>query len=349
MCILQRRSIVPLEIAEHIITDVGPGHQNYKTLLACSLTCKAWVPRSRFVLYTIVTITTESQLYSFSESIKRERHLSCFVKELVIVWNQEWNETTLSSLLVFPAMFARRLPNLEKIKILSDLALTPPSIRHPCFYLSIGEFRSVVSLVLSTITFCSFREFARPLLALPTLSSLECLRVHWKNQDIDTFSSFESTSLNLVSLAVEGMEPIGLASLLSGTNNALQHLSLDYAPEYGEGVWCDSPRSSPTLPELPHLKDLTLSLRLRFANTPWLDTLLCETKPYQLQSLTIEFCDPHIKYVDFKSPPTTRVDELLGSSYYESLTLVRVIFRTGRLGVSHGTLCDEVKKRLPKL
>ncbi|KAH9925748.1 uncharacterized protein B0H18DRAFT_365769 [Fomitopsis serialis] len=62
---------IPLEICEHIIDCVAKGRNRpfsrdealcIATLLACCLTCKAWLPRSRFQLYSQLSLNSRGRL-----------------------------------------------------------------------------------------------------------------------------------------------------------------------------------------------------------------------------------------------------------------------------------------------
>lgn len=223
----------PLEIAEHVIDCVGSGHQAYRTLMTCALTCKAWLPRSRARLYSAVVIRRQFQLIQFSRSLAYRPLLSPLVKEFIVLWKRGWQKSTLQCLISFPDQLACRLPNLRQLKIFSTLTASPLSFYGPHFFLSIGEFRSMTTLVLSTIVFQSFSNFGRLLLALPTITSLDCYRLQWKRLGADPFRfRRRDEPMSLRSLVV-CLRLLAMCSLADYPPSALYHCVLSIGGRHG--------------------------------------------------------------------------------------------------------------------
>lgn len=339
----------PLEIAEHVIDCVGSGHQAYRTLMTCALTCKAWLPRSRARLYSAVVIRRQFQLIQFSRSLAYRPLLSPLVKEFIVLWKRGWQKSTLQCLISFPDQLACRLPNLRQLKIFSTLTASPLSFYGPHFFLSIGEFRSMTTLVLSTIVFQSFSNFGRLLLALPTITSLDCYRLQWKRLGADPFRfRRRDEPMSLRSLVVEGMEITDLSRLLSGKGRNLQTLHLDYAPEHAY-TSTDMDKALAKFPCLPLMEELTISLTLQSANEIWPVSLMYKLMSSRIRVLTIEYCDPWVTSVAFSDVHCSNLDNMLEESRYPSLEKVRLVVRAGGRELSGSEIRSEIAQRLPNL
>jgi len=80
-----RRPRLPTETCEHIIDFCAYDSWLYcrpQTLRACALTCRAWLPRSRFHLYRGISLCNASHYHNFLSTVKANPLLSTFVHEL---------------------------------------------------------------------------------------------------------------------------------------------------------------------------------------------------------------------------------------------------------------------------
>ena len=65
---------IPIEICERLIDTLnelrGPGQRPVSTLQACTLTCSAWLPRSRLNLYHTVVFSDPVQIDLFIRTLQ---------------------------------------------------------------------------------------------------------------------------------------------------------------------------------------------------------------------------------------------------------------------------------------
>ncbi|KAI0920737.1 hypothetical protein AcW1_002398 [Taiwanofungus camphoratus] len=168
----------PVEIHERIIDvlwvdTVNRSHRSRRQdLLACALTCRAWLPRSRFNLFYEIRLRDSRELYSFASLVTIYPHLDEFVKELRINNSQVLG--------VFPAVLARKLTGVNSLRIGGNLLeqLRIPPFHLPSF-MPIAGFTSISRLEIAYTTFPTFTAFARLVSSLPSLSDLTCRRLSW--------------------------------------------------------------------------------------------------------------------------------------------------------------------------
>ncbi|PIL29509.1 hypothetical protein GSI_08317 [Ganoderma sinense ZZ0214-1] len=188
---------VPTEVCENIIDMfysrfVSETRGDIVTLHSCSLVCKAWRVRSQRMLFYKVQLYDATALQRFSAVLNFGPHLRAYVREVILTGY--YLQTTASILVLFPALFAGRLPNLWRV-VVAHLPETvgwypkpsdPPKSKslpyiplHPRFSTFLSTFTTVTTLVIHDATFRSFSEFARTLHGLPNLEVLLCDSVRW--------------------------------------------------------------------------------------------------------------------------------------------------------------------------
>lgn len=128
---MKMRSL-PVEISELIIdfcrrdpgTWEGPKWiwQSYAKLRACSLTCKAWLPRSRRNLFTIVVLTDLDRFQVFAACVFQDPFLAELVREFRVQAHQRYIPFAMAELI-------GKLPRVRSLVFDSDLSLYPPSYK----------------------------------------------------------------------------------------------------------------------------------------------------------------------------------------------------------------------------
>ncbi|KAI0929376.1 hypothetical protein AcV7_010401 [Taiwanofungus camphoratus] len=103
----------PTEIFELIIDVFWPNRQS---LLACALTCRAWLPWSRFNICYDVQIANCDQLVAFLNLLRKEPHLGDIVRVLHLANVAKF--TTQSRIIkLLPHLLLARLTNVTTLKI----------------------------------------------------------------------------------------------------------------------------------------------------------------------------------------------------------------------------------------
>lgn len=134
---------LPTEIHEHIIDcasysssrnpvdDVNTPGVDLKTMRACALTCRAWLPRARYHILYSLDLSTPCRINRFIPVLARSPPLGCLVKQVVItIPSCDELETTGTELFYHPqgpgwsdsTMFSR----LRRLQFLKVNSKNPP-------------------------------------------------------------------------------------------------------------------------------------------------------------------------------------------------------------------------------
>ncbi|PCH43207.1 hypothetical protein WOLCODRAFT_74016 [Wolfiporia cocos MD-104 SS10] len=164
----------PIEICEAVIdcvwNDCTDRRVRRRTLLACALTCKSWLIRSRRYLFREISLRSSAQLHSFSELLGKVDFINDYVKEVEI--------TDPQVLLSFASVLARKLTGVESLIITHRHAQLFAMVQ-PLTFAPLPDFVAISSLQVQHVVFANFTDFERLLCALPRLSRLSCIDVMW--------------------------------------------------------------------------------------------------------------------------------------------------------------------------
>ncbi|KAH9886227.1 hypothetical protein C8Q73DRAFT_283667 [Cubamyces lactineus] len=173
-------STFPQEIYDILIDHC---RRDTPTLLQCALTCRAWLPRSRYNLYHIVILRQREQLTGFSRTLAIAPQIADLVQELVLAPPGEDQPTIVRSA---TAVLAYKLPHMRKFSIVQPPFMYPDvrgqveiSLRTACY---LALFPRLTHLALIDVSLSSFLDFVRLITALPYLTTLECRSILWENQ-----------------------------------------------------------------------------------------------------------------------------------------------------------------------
>lgn len=233
-------SIIPPELSDYTIDFL---HDDILSLRACALTCRSWLPASRFHLFDTVKVTSAQDLDKFvalltSTSGHSQDIVSC-VQTLSVVKASPAStspHTTSRSLThweaTLPTVLSSRLPHLSSLHIDSFLSFWQPSSFSLSSY---SQFNSVRTIHLSNSSLKSFQELRCLLGKLPKVDDLWLDNVTFGNEQI--FSN--SYLLGLTDDLPEGQQrtPVtGLSSgsspLASGTSTPRPWLGINTHPAY---------------------------------------------------------------------------------------------------------------------
>lgn len=128
-------SNVPLEISEAII-DLHK--EDRDTLIACALTCRSWLPRSRYHLFKSIHCRRPQSIQSLAKTLTSFRHIDGLVKVLNIYQTKEQHR--LHGFSLFSILLSHKLTHhdLEHIRIERDYAADPrpPPLQANFFFCS---------------------------------------------------------------------------------------------------------------------------------------------------------------------------------------------------------------------
>ncbi|KAF9807462.1 hypothetical protein IEO21_08210 [Rhodonia placenta] len=228
--------IFPIEVFEHIIDNCCIDEachwcrrcyiqEDQKTLLACALTCKAWLPRSRFQLLRRVTLF-KSQMVKLTRLLNAHPDMANWVQHLAVYipgdadhTRHTWNADAL-------IMLARRMPMLKCLVFEGAYIYTPRFNRRSTMCLL--EFPAITSLSLSHVFLPSVTDLGRLILSIPALRTLECARVGFKKDGLD-FRGLPPrvTRLRLSSVGLDDCPEKDIVELLLATSTGEHIEALD--------------------------------------------------------------------------------------------------------------------------
>ncbi|EKM51970.1 uncharacterized protein PHACADRAFT_150846 [Phanerochaete carnosa HHB-10118-sp] len=169
---------LPIELCEQVIDYVAGYYdldQSIKTLLACALTCRFWVPRVRRHLYRFAVVAKTKE--QFASLLKRMETQPGFrdIRVLDVGYDrdpiQAHAQTWMSTV---PDPLTRGLVHVRCLR----LACVPPIV-HRSFYVMLAHFRALTGVLLYGCHFERFTDFARLVLSFRTLSQLYLSKVDW--------------------------------------------------------------------------------------------------------------------------------------------------------------------------
>lgn len=157
------------------VVDVLVGHiDDSQTLCSCSLTCRRWLPASRFHLFRTVSITSRTS-YDILVRVRDAPHIAHSFDNLYSM--QLRDDAVRPWLHLVPLLLGHRLGRVELLTLLKFSWHEFPL--HPTFY-SIGyQMPSLTSLTLAGGIFFSFTDFRRLVCSFERLSVLIVERVAW--------------------------------------------------------------------------------------------------------------------------------------------------------------------------
>lgn len=160
---------LPVEVCERIIDFVAGmnlhfilwgDHEMRSALRACALTCRSWVPRSRFHLFESITVRSSSDLDAIVGRLRASPVLWDRVEELIIdvrtVPAPHW------WMFCLPVRLA---PMLRKLRWLTFDSIDL-SIPHENFYKGLLLWRGIENLHLTDVQYTQHSQLARLISAL---------------------------------------------------------------------------------------------------------------------------------------------------------------------------------------
>ena len=180
--------IFPIEVYEPIIDAVhwhsnDAGGDRFRVmrgvLCRCALTCQAWLPRSRVLLYRSITLYSSPGRTCDRRVVRRLAntiHASSFIADLVnhlTISEASASKSGIAS--VLPFLLVDSLPKLHTLIIQETTLVVGAAFCH-----SMGSFPALTTLNLATVMFANVCALRRLLAALPKLRDLQLDNVFWQ-------------------------------------------------------------------------------------------------------------------------------------------------------------------------
>lgn len=167
---------LPLELCEHIMDFLW---DDLDALGACALTCPAFAIRSDYLMDGISRancLTSEKALNALFSDLLASKEYSRYFDVLKIR-----TEECTSWVTTAPLRLASKLPRLEQLEL---IGVFDPKRSHHNSIQHFSCFRSVTTLRLAECAFSKFVDFARLVMALRNLTTLDILDVEWGEYQI---------------------------------------------------------------------------------------------------------------------------------------------------------------------
>ncbi|KAH9930554.1 hypothetical protein B0H21DRAFT_761489, partial [Amylocystis lapponica] len=192
-----------------------------RSLIACTLTCRAWLPQSRFHLLRCPLFRSSYQIARFSRLLARSntQQLGLCVEEVFLNINHVGPSESHMLLQSFLVTFTTRLPNMRRLGIASYLFGSSLNMSHPTFFMA-ATLPAFHSTRFSTINDLGFF-----LCALTGLSVLHIrgLTLSKDRQYNPVLFQKSKARLSLISLTIELSFTAVLADLIMDVVSFPEH------------------------------------------------------------------------------------------------------------------------------
>ncbi|KIP01585.1 hypothetical protein PHLGIDRAFT_123225 [Phlebiopsis gigantea 11061_1 CR5-6] len=181
------RRTIPTEVCERIIDYVGGEHAYidvyvalhdvtlmYETIHACSLTCKAWLHRSRRHLFRFLGVSCQQEgprnLNSLHALLVKEAYLQPLVHALLVSSTADRASSMHAAAIRTP----RLLPGVRVLRFSRGALYVPRGVE-----LAMRQFASVVDLYLNEVSLYTVHDLRRTLCALRHLKGFMLQSPAW--------------------------------------------------------------------------------------------------------------------------------------------------------------------------
>ncbi|KAF7791085.1 hypothetical protein EIP86_002046 [Pleurotus ostreatoroseus] len=317
--------ILPLEVYEraidatlHLKTSENSTIENARlrrtTLLACALTCKAWLFRSRYHLHREVQIFDKCQLDRFVAVLRNEPNIGQFVRTFVVGSRPQAGKVKQWAHLI-PLYLAEFMHGL-KVFIVNGCDWR---VLHPSFLMKAAKFVTVTKLVMHTVKLGTSRELTKLVFSFPNLRELTVQDTQCaKNRPCQLFKNarrclpLEFLFFRRALLGYFMLELLGE----TGSNASIHSLELEFATD---------------TPEIETICDFIkgcASLRFAFLQVP-LGVDKVELDVYKSLSLSNAICLRRLKFSSNLSPSIfSLLVQMLRTAPIGAITDIFILFWT---------------------
>lgn len=248
VCFMDHLLEIPIEIWERVMDHLC---LDYQALVACSLVCRAWLPRSRFHLLSRAHLQSRADVYRLARNLKSLDRLKNQRDNLYICGGPTGTaRAPMPHLGTLATVLAHRPPRAESLCIwLACWRGIPDNT-----FLHLTTFITVTWLTLMSVTFPNVLTFGRLVYALPSLERLSCMDVSFEKKGPP--ATFYSRPTRILCFNILGGTPMeDVVDFIADTGNIAQGLEeLDVA-------WLDP------VPLLKELKALRVKPVLQAASS----------------------------------------------------------------------------------
>ncbi|KAI0758709.1 hypothetical protein C8Q74DRAFT_1299524 [Fomes fomentarius] len=230
----------PAELEECIIDEL---YYDIRALRNCTLTCRRWLPRTRYHLFAAIRVRTKDELLSLCALLSRSSHLLPLVRSLTIRAQRDHPEAA-HLFQIVPFKLLASLPSLVCWKL---SGLSHPNRRWtnaekqvdyytlPCHRMGLATIRRIATTVqelyLNRLSFISPVDCARLVSSLPALRELCCVDIGYRmRQDpevVDTCIDRLPPCVHIETLSLIRVQTRAAYSLLRLLQSTVETLTID--------------------------------------------------------------------------------------------------------------------------
>jgi len=298
---------VPPELSDYIVDYL---HDDPRSLAACCLTCRDWLPSARYHLFSSIVLHSAQSCEAFARLLEPSPHLGFYVREL--------NLTKLGAKTQVGSPKAEKhLPSImTRLQLVQTLGVSLLDMGN--FVDSSVEFcTSVTELQIQYCAFASFEDFLQTFSSLPRLENLTLRGVSWTSRhleprprpatipklrtlvlgrdlDLSTLVEFillgshHNDITNLSACCTSDEDASSIGALLEVQGAFLKHLDIEWNP-------CRTGVNAVFLPNILPVQQCTnletLSLRCAISDDisiPWVTSLLSDIQSNHITNIAIE-------------------------------------------------------------
>ncbi|EPT03910.1 hypothetical protein FOMPIDRAFT_1115026 [Fomitopsis schrenkii] len=325
-------STVPPEICDYVIDHL---YNDRKSLKACSLTCRDWVPTSRYHLHCEVYLHNPGLFTAFRRLLQFSPLLGSYIRALRIGNLEKVGRADLAQIRESLPAILEYLPRLEYLcgSLLSTAASVLNTV--PCK-------TPVTTLCLQYCEFSALEDFARLFYSCPKLQVLELCGVSWMSGICDSLPpNFDAPALrrlvlgrdvdhgSVIDLLLRGghhrrlhslaatlsseTDAYALSVLMENIGETLTELDIEWHP-IRPGLNAVFLPSALHIPPTIAVERLTVRCVVSHAySTPWVTSLLSAVDPARLTTFALEIrLLGELDGLDWKSVESTLTSERFG-------------------------------------
>ena len=162
---------IPPELSDRVIDFL---HDDWAALKACSLTCKAWLPASRFHLWNRVVLRYSGDGTDYAEFLKASPVITSCIVDLTVEFPTDRSNDT-SSEAEARWMTETLIPIFSNLRILRQLMFVGADFGEDAFLTKICSSLSTAKVV--QLSMCHFSHFSRFVELVWSCPLLENLRI----------------------------------------------------------------------------------------------------------------------------------------------------------------------------
>ncbi|OBZ74691.1 hypothetical protein A0H81_05632 [Grifola frondosa] len=175
----------PVELIDHVIDYL---RYDTHSLEACALTCRSWLPRSRYHLFWRILVFNPPQLLRLAQVVDGTPALGALIERLIVLElaPEEWPEMDYRYDAYTKALplLAEKLTKVKYVRFDTSKWGALPWPIHESLYDLPHRLNSLTTLALRCVAFDTYEDLFRLVAGCPNLSVLYCFALQWESDTL---------------------------------------------------------------------------------------------------------------------------------------------------------------------